>query len=177
MHNSVKRNIIFEKKQIPKTFDKTTILSFFCSINNLYQQAFPSEQSRGHISVTHDNSNSDYSLEEFQKYYSNSDGYTDICISVGTIFSKLSCYVIISPQGISITVTSDDFTKAELEDFLAEIEKEIRKVLSANGQHNNDPTNTSNPPNKKTPFYKSGVFWGAVGALATIATFIISFLG
>lgn len=49
------------------------------------------------------------------------------------------------------------------------------EVSNISEKHNE--TNSANPPNEKTPFYKSGVFWGAAGSFATIATLIAGILG
>lgn len=142
------------------------------------------------------------SSEEFKKTFSSSTDFTEL--SIMAFVPKNHSYLTFNTNNnsfgnMSVSMRSHCHTAPEIEDALEDFLKYIRTLLlpylqnptvtvslqkqSPSQTENNKiqqkhVTDTSNPANTSsnpsTPFYKNGVFWGAVGGIAGIGGLIVA---
>lgn len=74
-------------------------------------------------------SESTFSIEEFKKYFSESERYTQVLILA--LFSDISATFHLSGNGISITLSSNTFTKAQLEKVMHVIYEKLTPYVES----------------------------------------------
>lgn len=168
-------------------------------IESLIEEKFSmQEPAKSKISYSHDGFEATYNTEEFIKNFSTSTKFMELKISAHVPFQRGMIMFHTDSNnfgGIYVYMQSDRHTQVELEDALDALIAYVESLIIPHIQKNNQPstslpkqennqiqqnhvTDTCNPANTSSnpdiPFYKNGVFWGAVGALAGIGGLIIA---
>lgn len=143
------------------------------------------------IAIRNDGTSVTYSLDEFNKYFSNSAPYESLSISSSCPQKQFWIRFNSDPyQPATLYGSSQTHTIVQVEDMLNSLSSKIG-VLYESQKFKSSNTNLEAKDlqkcrncessqaktidaNNHAPFYKSSVFWAAVGSVAAVASVIVA---
>lgn len=126
-------------------FDKKTIRNIYNSLAFICKQHFPSCEFNSYdITIKYVNESSSYTLDELDKFFSNSQTYSEISFSMLCLPHKLLLTFAVTPSSTFVSLESDELTKPQLEDVMEMIVKKITPLINQGKQLQPIHTNLNN---------------------------------